>query len=92
MASMIVEVKGVRKTYDNGVEALRDVDLSFPKGQLSTLLGPSGCGKTTLLKIIAGLIPKNGGEVLVNGKAVHGPGPSGVRLSGFRAACRGQTC
>ena len=72
---MIVEVKGVRKTYDNGVEALRDVDLSFPKGQLSTLLGPSGCGKTTLLKIIAGLIPKNGGEVLVNGKAVHGPGP-----------------
>ena len=65
----------MRKTYDNGVEALRDVDLSFPKGQLSTLLGPSGCGKTTLLKIIAGLIPKNGGEVLVNGKAVHGPGP-----------------
>src|SRR5688572_33045245 len=75
MVSVIVEVKGVRKTYDNGVEALRDVDLSFPKGQLSTLLGPSGCGKTTLLKIIAGLIPKNGGEVLVNGKAVDGPGP-----------------
>ena len=72
---MIVEVKGVNKTYDNGVEALRDVNLSFPKGQLSTLLGPSGCGKTTLLKIIAGLIPRNGGEILVKGKPVEGPGP-----------------
>ena len=90
MVPMIVEVKGVRKTYDNGVEALRDVDLSFPKGQLSTLLGPSGCGKTTLLKIIAGLIPKNGGEVLVNGKAVRPGTRAGVRLSGFRAAAVGR--
>jgi NitT/TauT family transport system ATP-binding protein len=70
-----VEVQGVRKVYDNGLEALRDVNLAFPKGQLSTLLGPSGCGKTTLLKIIAGLIPKSGGEVRVKGKPVHGPGP-----------------
>jgi NitT/TauT family transport system ATP-binding protein len=75
MVPVIVEVKNISKTYDNGVEALRDVNLSFPKGQLSTLLGPSGCGKTTLLKIIAGLIPRNAGEVLVKGKAVEGPGP-----------------
>jgi NitT/TauT family transport system ATP-binding protein len=71
----IVEVRGVGKTYDNGVEALRDANLAFPKGQLSTLLGPSGCGKTTLLKIIAGLIPRNAGEVLVKGRPVDGPGP-----------------
>jgi NitT/TauT family transport system ATP-binding protein len=71
----IVEVRGIGKTYDNGVEALREVNLSFPKGRLSTLLGPSGCGKTTLLKIIAGLIPRNEGEVLVKGKPVEGPGP-----------------
>ncbi|HSA69903.1 MAG TPA: ABC transporter ATP-binding protein [Burkholderiales bacterium] len=70
-----VEVRGVAKVYDNGLEALRDVNLSFPKGQLSTLLGPSGCGKTTLLKIIAGLLPRSGGEVLVKGKSVNGPGP-----------------
>ncbi len=70
-----VEVKGIAKTYDNGLEALRDVNLAFPKGQLSTLLGPSGCGKTTLLKIIAGLISKSGGEVRVKGKPVDGPGP-----------------
>jgi len=72
---MIVEVKGIGKTYDNGVEALRDVNLAFPQGKLTSLLGPSGCGKTTLLKIIAGLIPRNAGEVLVKGKVVDGPGP-----------------
>jgi NitT/TauT family transport system ATP-binding protein len=71
----IVEVKGVGKIYDGGVEALRGVDLEFPRGQLSTLLGPSGCGKTTLLKIIAGLIPPNAGEVWVKGRKVDGPGP-----------------
>jgi len=71
----IVEVKGIGKTYDGGVEALREVSLAFPPGQLSTLLGPSGCGKTTLLKIIAGLIPHDAGEVWVKGQRVHGPGP-----------------
>jgi NitT/TauT family transport system ATP-binding protein len=71
----IVEVKGIGKTYDGGVEALKDVSLAFPRGKLSTLLGPSGCGKTTLLKIIAGLIPHNAGEIRVKGRKVEGPGP-----------------
>ncbi len=75
MSDPIVETKGVGKTYDNGIEALREVNLAFPAGKLSTLLGPSGCGKTTLLKIIAGLIPKSAGEVWVKGKKVDAPGP-----------------
>jgi NitT/TauT family transport system ATP-binding protein len=75
MSEAIVEVKGIGKTYDGGVEALRGVDLAFPPGKLSTLLGPSGCGKTTLLKIIAGLIPHDAGEVRVKGRRVQGPGP-----------------
>ena len=69
-----VSVRNVYKNYGD-VEALRDLSLDFPKGQLTSLLGPSGCGKTTLLKIIAGLLPANSGEVLVNGKPVTGPGP-----------------
>ncbi len=69
-----VAVRNVYKNYGD-VEALRDLSLDFPKGQLTSLLGPSGCGKTTLLKIIAGLLPANSGEVLVNGKPVTGPGP-----------------
>ncbi len=75
VAGAIVELKRIGKTYDTGVEALREVDLEFPPGQLSTLLGPSGCGKTTLLKIIGGLIPASAGEVWVKGKRVKGPGP-----------------
>jgi NitT/TauT family transport system ATP-binding protein len=70
----IVEVRTVSKSYEGGVEALADVDLKLPAGELSTLLGPSGCGKTTLLKIIAGLIAPTKGEVWVNGKQVDGPG------------------
>lgn len=69
-----VTVRNVYKNYKD-VEALRDLSIDFPKGQLTSLLGPSGCGKTTLLKIIAGLIPATSGEVLVNGKPVTGPGP-----------------
>ena len=75
MSEAIVEVKGIRKVYPGGVEALRDLSIGFPQGQLSTLLGPSGCGKTTLLKIVAGLIPRDGGEVWVKGRKVDGPGP-----------------
>jgi NitT/TauT family transport system ATP-binding protein len=71
----MVEVRGIGKTYDSGVEALKDVSLSLPRGKLSTFLGPSGCGKTTLLKIIAGLIAPSRGEVWVEGKRVNGPGP-----------------
>ncbi|WP_082766439.1 ABC transporter ATP-binding protein [Paramesorhizobium deserti] len=70
----VVEVRGVSKTYAD-VEALRNIDLDFARGKLTTLLGPSGCGKTTLLKIIAGLIPASSGEVRVNGRVVTGPGP-----------------
>ncbi|GGA93908.1 nitrate ABC transporter ATP-binding protein [Brucella endophytica] len=70
----VVQVRGISKTY-NDVEALRNIDLEFARGKLTTLLGPSGCGKTTLLKIIAGLIPASSGEVRVNGRVVTGPGP-----------------
>ena len=70
-----VEVRGVAKRYDTGVEALRDVSAVFPRGALSTVLGPSGCGKTTLLKIIGGLVPPSTGEVWVEGRKVQGPGP-----------------
>ena len=69
-----VTVQNVYKNYGD-VEALRDMSLNFPKGELTSLLGPSGCGKTTLLKIIAGLLPATSGEVIVNGEIVKDPGP-----------------
>ncbi|WP_413717362.1 ABC transporter ATP-binding protein [Silicimonas sp. MF1-12-2] len=69
-----VSVRNISKNYGQ-VEALRNMSLEFPRGQLTSLLGPSGCGKTTLLKIIAGLLEPSSGEVEVNGVTVSGPGP-----------------
>jgi len=69
-----VRASGISKSYGD-TEALRNLSLDFPRGQLTSILGPSGCGKTTLLKIIAGLLSPNSGEVEVNGKPVTGPGP-----------------
>ncbi len=74
-ARSIVEIRGISKTYGGAVQALDNINLDIPEGQLTTLLGPSGCGKTTLLKIIAGLIPATAGEVMVDGRPVTGPGP-----------------
>jgi NitT/TauT family transport system ATP-binding protein len=73
-AESAVSVRNVSKTYQD-VEALKNLSLEFPRGELTSLLGPSGCGKTTLLKIIAGLIEPSAGQVEVNGKVVTGPGP-----------------
>jgi NitT/TauT family transport system ATP-binding protein len=71
----IIEINGLKKIYAGGVEALANIDLKIPQGELTTLLGPSGCGKTTLLKIIAGLLDKTEGEVLIKGERIKGPGP-----------------
>jgi NitT/TauT family transport system ATP-binding protein len=53
--------------------AIDDATLTFERGELISLLGPSGCGKTTLLRIIAGLIPKTSGSVTIGGEEVEGP-------------------
>jgi NitT/TauT family transport system ATP-binding protein len=74
VADPAVSLRGIGKMFDK-FRALRDINIDFPRGQLTSLLGPSGCGKTTTLKIIAGLIEPTEGEVMVNGRRVTGPGP-----------------
>jgi len=69
-----VSVRNVSKNY-GPVEALKNLSLEFPRGQLTSLLGPSGCGKTTLLKIIAGLLEPTSGEIEIDGKIITSPGP-----------------
>ncbi|PWW00340.1 NitT/TauT family transport system ATP-binding protein [Hoeflea marina] len=69
-----VSVRNVSKNY-GPVEALKNLSLEFPRGELTSLLGPSGCGKTTLLKIIAGLLQPSAGEIVIDGNTVTAPGP-----------------
>src|SRR5882672_6996695 len=54
---------------------LRGIDLDVHEGELVCIVGPSGCGKTTLLNAVDGLIRVTGGSILVDGRAVNGPGP-----------------
>ena len=57
-----------------GLVALYDVSFSVRKNEFVCLLGPSGCGKTTLIRMIAGLIAADKGEIVVDGKSVTTPG------------------
>ncbi|HOI98943.1 MAG TPA: ABC transporter ATP-binding protein [Rectinema sp.] len=65
----IISLKNVKKTYNaNGreLEALGDVSFDVFPHEFVSIVGPSGCGKTTLLRIIAGLLPKSSGEIIVD--------------------------
>lgn len=66
----MIEVSNLNKTYENGYEALKNVNFSVEKGELVCLLGPSGCGKSTLLNIISGLLDATSGDVKFEGKSV----------------------
>ena len=59
----------LEKRY-GALTVVKGVDLSVDKGKLVCLLGPSGCGKTTTLRLVAGFVPANGGEIRVGGKVV----------------------
>ena len=60
-----LSVRNLTKTYSNGVQALRGVDLDVEQGDFFALLGPNGAGKTTLIGIITSLVNKSGGEARV---------------------------
>lgn len=60
-------IKNLRKTYKNGVQALKGVELSVNEGDFFALLGPNGAGKSTVIGIIASLINKTSGQVEVFG-------------------------
>jgi ABC-2 type transport system ATP-binding protein len=62
-----LSVRGLTKTYKNGVQALKGVDLDVEQGDFFALLGPNGAGKTTLIGIVTSLVNKTGGQVCVFG-------------------------
>lgn len=66
--SELVKIKGLTKSYDKRKNALDHLDLTIPSGRIIGLLGPNGSGKTTLIKLLAGLLMPNEGEILICGK------------------------
>src|SRR5579862_3985902 len=65
-----LSVRNLTKTYTNGVQALRGVDLDVERGDFFALLGPNGAGKTTLIGIITSLVNKSAGEARVFGHSI----------------------
>jgi iron(III) transport system ATP-binding protein len=68
-----VELHGVVKRY-GGTPVVDGVDLAIPDGAFVCLLGPSGCGKTTLLRLLAGFVAPEAGEIVVDGTRLSAPG------------------
>ena len=65
-----LSIKNLSKTYDNGTQALKGIDLAVENGDFYALLGPNGAGKTTAIGIISSLVNKTGGEVSVFGHSI----------------------
>jgi len=59
----MIALKGVGKRFANGTQALRDLSFTVGAGAFVSLLGPSGCGKSTALRLVAGLLAPDGGEI-----------------------------
>jgi NitT/TauT family transport system ATP-binding protein len=84
---VILSVRHLEKSFgenDSAVAALSDVSLDVHRREFICVIGPSGCGKSTLIRIIAGLDAATGGEVLLDGQEVAGPGPDrGMVFQGY---------
>src|SRR3970040_1744549 len=69
--------RSVSKVYETiegeRIHALADINLAVQAREFVSVVGPSGCGKTTLLRLIAGPLPKSAGEILLRGSPVTGP-------------------
>ena len=70
MSEISLELKNIKKSFQEGEDVLESICLTAKKGEFVTLLGSSGCGKTTTLRIIAGLEHPDSGQVFLNGKDV----------------------
>ncbi|HSS42112.1 MAG TPA: sn-glycerol-3-phosphate ABC transporter ATP-binding protein UgpC [Solirubrobacterales bacterium] len=73
MSEIVLE--GVTKTFSDGYEAVKDMNLDIQDGEFMILVGPSGCGKSTALRMIAGLEDISAGELKIDGETVNDRSP-----------------
>ena len=69
--AIALQIKGLRKVYDNGFEALKGIDLEVKEGDFFALLGPNGAGKSTTIGIVSSLVKKTAGDVHVFGHSIQ---------------------
>ncbi len=60
-----IVINNLSKVYDNGFNALKNINLNIKKGEIFAMLGPNGAGKTTLISIICGIVKPSSGKVTV---------------------------
>lgn len=75
----LLEIERLNKRYASGDQALTDIRLSLPKGQVMALIGPSGAGKSTLIRCINRLVEPTDGEIRLDGLALTGLGAGALR-------------
>ncbi len=71
-----VQLSNVRKTYPNGAEAVRGVDMEIQSGEFIVFVGPSGCGKSTLLRMVAGLEKITDGQIQIDDRLINDVSPA----------------
>jgi len=71
MADPLIELKGVSKSFGHNV-VLENIDLTIYRGEALAIIGPSGTGKSTILRIMAGLLEPDAGEIYVQGQRREG--------------------
>jgi len=79
-----IEVRALRKTYasEKGpLPVVDDVSFTVRDGEFIAIVGPSGCGKTTLMNMMAGFIPPDAGEVMIDGAPRTRPDARGILIS-----------
>ena len=66
MSENQITIKNLSKVYDNGFNALKNINLEVKKGEILAMLGPNGAGKTTLISIICGIVKSTSGKITVD--------------------------
>ena len=66
MSNDQITINNLSKVFDNGLEALKNINLNIKKGEIFAMLGPNGAGKTTLISIICGIVRLSSGKVTVD--------------------------
>jgi rhamnose transport system ATP-binding protein len=91
MAEHILELRHISKIFP-GVRALEDVHFELNPGEVHALMGENGAGKSTFIKIITGVYKPDGGEILIDGKAVDIKTPLDAQALGIAAIYQHVTC